>query len=277
MKIELHRKKIDEADDIQNGNGEGNASQEVKVSDKQQDTNVDTSEINSKITALSGRKTQLKTQYSSDLKVLNDQITMLQKQKSELSETEPQTDEQAAVQKAKMININKQIIGLTNKKLARKTTYQNDVRGIEQNLVALYDQQADNGGDVDPKCVDESVKANYRFSRKLYEAVINRTEEMYAIISMSFDDMGDKLSKRPATSKCKSFAEEIIYFLNNKFDQSVEDPETVFVDFVYGMLNRSHESLSTLEKDRFVKNLVEAMKKNGMFSWVFGIENNKNQ
>lgn len=271
MKIELHKKKIDEADEIQNGNGDSNASQDVNVRDDQsQERNTETSEINTQINMWTSRKSQLKTQYSADLKPINDQITLLQKQKSDLESDVPQNDEQAAAQRSKMININKQIIELVNRKLVRKTTYQNDVRNAEQNLVSLYRQQADNGGYVDPKCVDESAKAKYRFSRKLYEAVINRTEEMYGIISMAFDEI-EGLSYRPEATKCKTYAKNIISFLN-RFE-STGDDGMLFSDFVYSMLNNSHVSLSNTEKEKFVENLINAMKENPMFSWVFKNEN----
>jgi len=271
MKIELHKKKIDEADDIQNGNGDSNASQDVNVRDDQsQERNTETSEINTQINMWTSRKSQLKTQYSVDLKPINDQITLLQKQKSDLESDIPQNDEQSAAQRSKMININKQIIELVNRKLVRKTTYQNDVRNAEQNLVSLYRQQADNGGDVDPKCVDESAKVKYRFSRKLYEAVINRKDEMYGMVCMAFDEM-ESLSYRPSAKRCEKYAKNIIAFLN-KFDLTGDDG-MLFSDFVYSMLDTSHASFASSEKEKFVNNLINAMKDNPMFSWVFNNEN----
>ena len=267
MKIELNTKKINEDDDIQNGNGESNASQDVNVNNtEKQSQNTDTSEVNTTIDNLMGEKMRLKTQYSQDLKTINDQIVLLQKQKTELDSEPTQNDEQAAAQRAKIIGINKNIIELVNRKLARKTTYQNDVRNIEQNLVGLYKQQADNGGEVDPKCVDESVRSKYRFSRKQYEAVINRTEEMYGVICMSFDQI-DGLSYRPDATKCKTYAKNMIAFLNRM--DAIDDEGDAFSDFVYGMLNNSHVSLSNTEKERFVNNLINNMKENPMFSWVF--------
>ena len=58
---------------------------------------------------------------------------------------------------------------LANKKLAKKTAYQQNVKNIEQQMILINKTIAENGGDVDVKCVDESLKAKIRFSKKLYE------------------------------------------------------------------------------------------------------------
>ena len=84
MKVNIYTsKKLQEADEIQNGDGESNASQETNTNtvDQTQVKNTDTTELSQQLVALVNRKTQLKTQYDTDIKVLNDQITLLQKQK----------------------------------------------------------------------------------------------------------------------------------------------------------------------------------------------------
>ena len=272
MKIELHTKKIDEADDIQDGGeGKSNISQDLDVRDQQPSSaNTDTSEINIKINDLSGQKMRLKTQYAQDLKTINDQIVGLQKQKTTISSTPTQNGEQITEQKTKITKINKNIVELVNRKLTRKTTYQNDVRNIEQNLVGLYKQQVDNGGDVDPKCVDESLKPKYRFSRKLYEAVINKTDQMYGLISLAFDNM-DKLTYKPNVTQCKTYAKNIIGELN-KIDAKGGDVES-FRDFLYNMLTRGHIPFTEDEKDRFIDGLLLLMKENQAFVWLFRNEN----
>ena len=85
MKINIYTdNKLQEADEIQNGDGESNASQETNVNavdqNQNQEQNTDTTELSQQLVAFVNRKTQLKTQYDDDIKVLNDQITLLQKQ-----------------------------------------------------------------------------------------------------------------------------------------------------------------------------------------------------
>ena len=270
MKINIYTdKKLQEADEIQNGDGKSNASQETNVNavDQTQDKNTDTTELSRQLVAFVNRKTQLKTQYDADIKVLNDQITLLQKQRGDLQSADVQTDEQAQANKSKLIQTNIALNDLANKKLVKKTAYQQNVKNIEQQMILINKTIAENGGDVDVKCVDEFLKAKIRFSKKLYEAVLNRTDEMYAEICMAFDNI-DNLSYLPDNTKCRTFAKNIIAYLN-KLGWESGGHEDEFKTFLFNVLNASHISLAQSEKEKFVNNLIGLMKENKLFMWLF--------
>lgn len=275
MKINIYtRKKLQEADEIQNGDGSPNTSQETNTNstDQSRDQSVDITEPSKQLVDLINRKTKLKTQYDADIKVFNDQITLLQKQRSDLQaagsqNSGPQNSEQVKANKAKIIQTNIALNDLANKKFAKKTSYQQEVKNIEQRMIDLNKTIADNGGDVDVKCIDESMKRNIRFSKKLYESVLNKTDEMFAEICMAFDNV-DNLSYRPDNTKCKTFAKNIISYLN-KIGWGSGKHDGEFRTFLFNMLNASHISLSQSEKDKFINNLISLMKENTLFMWLF--------
>ena len=105
------------------------------------------------------------------------------------------------------------------------------------------------------------------FGRRLYESVTNRTDEMFALISLTFDSM-DGLSYRPDSTRCRTFAKNIIAYIN-KGDFGEAEPEQGLSDFLINLLNRSQVSLSNKEKDAFVINLIDNMKESALFSWIF--------
>ena len=117
-------------------------------------------------------------------------------------EVNPQQDE---ANKKEAENINAQIAELVNKKLQRKTQYQNDIKNIDNQIVAMQKKVADLGEEIDPNIIEtESVHTPlYRFGRNLFESVTNRTDEMFAIISLAFDDI-ESLSYRPSDTDRKS-------------------------------------------------------------------------
>ena len=270
MKINIYtNKKLQEADEIQNGDGKSNVSQETNTNtvDQTQGKNTDTTELSQQLVAFVNRKTQLKTQYDADIKVLNDQITLLQKQRGDLQAADVQTDEQSKANKAKLIQINIALNDLANKKLAKKTTYQQNIKDIEQRMVSIDKTIAENGGDSDVKFVDESYRSKIRFSKKLYEAVLNRTDEMYAEICLAFDSI-DNLSYRPENTKCRTFAKNIIAYLN-KLGWESGGHENEFKTFLFNLINASHISLAQSEKEKFINNLIGLMKENTLFKWIF--------
>lgn len=264
-----HHKKITEADEIQNANQ--STSDDVQQNNNAQQNTVDLTDTNKKLADLTAAKQQLKTKYSTDIKTFNDQITAIQQQLSTLNSTPSENDAQENTKKAQIVQFNIQLNDLANKKLLRKITYQNDVNNIEKQMTILNQTIASNGGSVDVKYVDESKKSRMIFSRKLYEAVTNRTDEMYAAITMAFDNI-DHLTYTPDKTQCKTFARNVIAFLN-RIGWNKPNILDKFKTFIYGVLNASHISFSNNEKNLFVDNLIEIMKDNALFSWV--VEDNK--
>ena len=167
--------------------------------------------------------------------------------------------------KASMIN--GQISELLNQRLQRKTQYQNDVKVIEQKIVALSKQLADLGENIDTNVIEESFRA-VRFSKKLYESSTNRTDEMYLELRQAFDDIDD-LSYTPEDAKLKRFAKTIIGYINHSNFKNDNDKATSFEDYVMLMVNNSHLSLTKKELKMFITNLVNNLKENTMFSWIF--------
>ena len=256
-----------EDDENQTGSDSNNQNNDNKNGQNNNQNQDNDSEYVSQFNALINKKTQLKTQYNQDLKVLNDQIALLMQQRSDLKNAENKTEEQIQANKLKSLEINASINDKVNKKLVKKTTYQQNVKNIEQQLVILNGKIAEEGGDVDVKCIDESVKSQMRFSRKLYEAVLNRTDEMFAAISMAFDNI-ENLSYKPDKTKCRTFAKNIIAYLN-RLGWGSENHENEFKDFMIKLINASHVSLAKNEKEKFIENLISLMKESTLFMWVF--------
>ena len=267
MKVKFYNKKITEADEIQDGNDSNGNSQETNDQNQTVNTNTDTTELDNQVVQLTNRKNILKNTYNADIKVLNDQITALQNQKANIDNVQPENDDQAAANRSKLIQINMQLIELANKKNARKNLFNNDMKGVNQQLILINKEIAENGGEININIIDESEKIRKRFGKKLFEAVVNRTDEMYAAIKLAFDKI-DNLSYSPDNTQCKTFAKNIVAYLNKIGWESGEN-EKNFKTFLYGLLNASHISFGNTEKDKFVNNLVDIMKENTLFSWVF--------
>jgi hypothetical protein len=263
-------KKIEEADEVQNGNGDPNTSQEVNTnSDNQQnkDNDSETTDLTQKLDGLMSMKAQYKAKYDAELKTINAQIILNQQQRANIQSTNIENDEQAQAVKGKLIKINSDINGLLKRKLEAKKAYQQNIKNVEDQILLNNAGLAENGGDVDPKSIDENYKRSLRFSRKLYEAVLNRTDEMYAMIKMSFGDI-ENLSFQPSSTNCRTFAKNIIAFLN-KLGWGSGENEDKLRNFLYDLLDASHISLGRNEKDKFVENLTSAMNDNQLFKWIF--------
>ena len=164
---------------------------------------------------------------------------------------------------SKSVQINNQIVDLMNKKLARKTQYQQDVKGIEDQLIQLAKQKADLGEDVDINMI-ESTRLSYNFWKKLYESTDgrNRTDEMYVIIKLSFAQIAE-LSYMPNNTWCMTMAKRVIEYLNKDYKK----PED-FIDFVNKYINSSQISLSMREKSAFIVNFQNNIKSNAMFGYT---------
>ncbi len=168
---------------------------------------------------------------------------------------------------AQITSLRQEIVGKEEQKRAIQTDYENKVRIIDQQENQLKKKIADLGGSVEN---NESLKG---FGKKLYEAIANKTDEMFALISLVFESMvnEDKLSFTPSTTRCMTFAKNIIAYINRgefKQETAVKD----FSDFLMNMLNASQVSFSNREKETFVNNLIDAMSDNTLFSWIFDTE-----
>lgn len=171
----------------------------------------------------------------------------------------------------KSVQVNTQIAELLNKKMMLRTQYHNDVKNIDSQIVQLQKQKAELGEDVDIDCIEEKWNPDLRFGRKLFEAVTNRTDEMFGAIKIAFESI-DNLSVRPTDTRCRTFAKNIISYLN-KVSWYGKDHTSDFSDYVRNMLNKSQVSLSNDEKKAFVDKLVGILKDNALFSWIFGLKN----
>ena len=162
---------------------------------------------------------------------------------------------------AQLQDLNTQIVGKLEQKRAVQTEFENKTRVLDQQINQLKQKVAQLGGDVK---TDESM---VMFGKKLYEAVTNKTDEMFALISLAFDSM-ENVSYRPDNTRCRTFAKNIIAYLNRGEFKS-ESVDRDLTDFLMNLLNKSQISLANKEKDTFVKKLIENMKESTLFSWIF--------
>lgn len=171
---------------------------------------------------------------------------------------------------ARIREINSKIVQEQNKILQAEKTYQNIKATCNNNIIQLNNEKAKLGASVDANSVKtESLKSDFKMG--LFESTVNKTDELFGIICMSFDSI-DGLSYRPSDTRCRTIARDIInniYRKENKESMS----EDAFKDYVYSRLNNSHVSLSKKERDAFMENLLNGLKESVLFSWIF--ENNK--
>ena len=186
------------------------------------------------------------------------------KKKIEEETTSDSTAEVAAVdaqKDAQLQDLNTQIVGKLEQKRAVQTEYENKTRVLDQQINQLKQKVAQLGGDVK---TDESFKG---FGKKIYEAIINKTDEMFALISLVFNSMED-ISYKPDNTRCRTFAKNIVAYLN-RGEFKAETVDKDLTDFLMKLLNNSQISLSNKEKDTFIKKLIENMKESTLFSWIF--------
>lgn len=182
-------------------------------------------------------------------------------------EEETTSDSTAAVaaedaqKDAQLQDLNTQIVGKLEQKRAVQTEFENKTLVIDQQINQLKQKVAQLGGEVK---TDESLKG---FGKRLYESVMNKTDEMFALISLAFNSMED-ISYRPDNTRCKTFAKNIVAYLN-RGEFKADSVDRDLTDFLMNLLNKSQISLSNKEKDTFVKKLIENMKNNTLFSWIF--------
>lgn len=182
-------------------------------------------------------------------------------------EEETTSDSTAAVaaedaqKDAQLQDLNTQIVGKLEQERAAQTEFENKIRVIDQQIIQLKQKVAQLGGEVK---TDESLKG---FGKRLYESVMNKTDEVFALISLAFNSMED-ISYRPDNTRCKTFAKNIVAYLN-RGEFKADSVDRDLTDFLMNLLNKSQISLSNKEKDTFVKKLIENMKDNTLFSWIF--------
>lgn len=171
---------------------------------------------------------------------------------------------------ARIREINSKIVQEQNKILQAEKTYQNIKATCNNNIIQLNNEKVKLGASVDANSVKtESLKSDFKMG--LFESTVNKTDELFGIICLSFDSI-DGLSYRPSDTRCRTIARDIInniYRKENKESMS----EDAFKDYVYSRLNNSHVSLSRKERDAFMENLLNGLKESVLFSWIF--ENNK--
>ena len=170
---------------------------------------------------------------------------------------------------AKIIELNKKLVDFKQKISDAKTEFENKVKSYESQKLQIEMELANLGVNIDP---NESFKG---FGKKLYEALTNKTDEMLALISLTFKSIDD-ISYIPDDKRCRTFARLIIAYINKWWEFTKDNAEKKLFDFIINLLNKSQISLSNKEKDIFVKKLLENMKENTVFSWMFeNVQNEK--
>lgn len=173
---------------------------------------------------------------------------------------------------ARIREINSKIVQEQNKILQAEKTYQNIKATCNNNIIQLNNEKAKLGASVDANSVKtESLKSDFKMG--LFESTVNKTDELFGIICLSFDSI-DGLSYRPSDTRCRTIARDIINNIYRKENKESMSEDT-FKDYVSSRLNNSHVSLSRKERDAFMENLLNGLKQSVLFSWIF--ENKTNE
>lgn len=177
-------------------------------------------------------------------------------------------DQQAAsmddATKAKLVQLNQQKAELLAQKRQKNTENENAIRTIDTKMNLLNKQIADLGGAVSD---NESLKP--AFYKNLYESLLNKKDEMYAMVSIVVKSI--PLSGTPDKDRCMTYARYINGNLGKMEDGTVT--KEWFDNMVYEMLTKSHISFTENEKRNFIEKLWELVKENPAFKVKISTEN----
>jgi len=256
-----YKKQIDEDDTSPENIGQQDSTEQEN--DSQVDDAI--SKLESDIVTLKEKKRTVQTDYENKVKNIEQQKNQLQEKLAQLdgADKDPQ-------KKKESVSIKTDIIKKKNQKRVAQTEFENQTRTVDEQILQIEMKIAELDGDID---VNESLKR--RIGRKLYEALLNKTDEMFDLVSFVFDEMmsEDRISFVPNETRCMRFAKNIIAYIN----RGEFTPETVkddLFDFLMNLLGNSQISFSNREKEMFAEKLIDEMSENVLFSWIF---ENKNE
>lgn len=182
-------------------------------------------------------------------------------------------------------NIQKQIAQLNDAIARAEKQYNDTVTPLKQKIAALQKQDAakqaqpderqgqsqQQGGQQD---TNESLRRVYaesiRRSRKLYESVKSRRDDLTDLLIDMFGDMD--LSYSVSDKECKNIARKMVSVLDG-FDVDDGDVWPDVEDEIRLYFKNNGISLSGNEKDDVIDSIRECIKSMPEYEWVFGDNN----
>lgn len=181
-------------------------------------------------------------------------------------------------------NIQKQIAQLNDAIARAEKQYNDTVTPLKQKIAALQKQDAakqaqssDQHGQSqqnNQQDTNESLKRVYaesiRRSRKLYESVKSRRDDLTDLLIDMFADMD--LSYSVSDKECKNIARKMVGVLDG-FDVEDGDVWPDVEDEIRLYFKNNGISLSGREKDDVIDSIRECIKSMPEYEWVFGDNN----
>lgn len=192
-----------------------------------------------------------------------------QQQTQQTQQSQPSSNVSAVAQEIEKCN--QDILKCQNAINVAEQRYQEEKKKQNDNIVQLQQRIAELGGTaIEPATSNESAKAKFRFSKKLYEAVqTGKTDELADAVATTFNSL-PKLSYFMDAKGCITLAKRLLTFLN---EQSWNDGNSHWdevSEFLVNTLSKANISLSSREMGQFIGALGNELKKRTMFSWIFG-------
>ena len=182
-------------------------------------------------------------------------------------------------------NIQKQIAQLNDAIARAEKQYNDTVTPLKQKIAALQKQDAAKQAQSDGRQgqsqqqsnqqdTNESLRRVYaesiRRSRRLYEAVKSRRDDLTDLLIDMFADMD--LSYSVSDKECKNIARKMVSVLDG-FDIDDGDVWPDVEDEIRLYFKNNGISLSRKEKDDVIDSIRECIKSMPEYEWVFGDNN----
>lgn len=182
-------------------------------------------------------------------------------------------------------NIQKQIAQLNDAIARAEKQYNDTVTPLKQKIAALQKQDAAKQAQPDGRQgqsqqqggqqgTNESLRRVYaesiRRSRKLYESVKSRRDDLTDLLIDMFGDMD--LSYSVSDKECKNIARKMVSVLDS-FDVEDGDVWPDVEDEIRLYFKNNGISLSRKEKDDVIDSIRECIKSMPEYEWVFGDNN----
>ena len=182
-------------------------------------------------------------------------------------------------------NIQKQIAQLNDAIARAEKQYNDTVTPLKQKIAALQKQDAAKQAQSDGRQgqsqqqsnqqdTNESLRRVYaesiRRSRRLYESVISRRDDLTDLLIVMFADMD--LSYSVSDKECKNIARKMVSVLDG-FDIDDGDVWPDVEDEIRLYFKNNGISLSRKEKDDVIDSIRECIKSMPEYEWVFGDNN----
>ena len=181
-------------------------------------------------------------------------------------------------------NIQKEIAQLNDAIARAEKQYNDTVTPLKQKIAALQKQDAAKQAQPDGRQgqsqqggqqgTNESLRRVYaesiRRSRKLYESVKSRRDDLTDLLIDMFSDMD--LSYSVSDKECKNIARKMVSVLDG-FDVEDGDVWPDVEDEIRLYFKNNGISLSRKEKDDVIDSIRECIKSMPEYEWVFGDNN----